>query len=664
MGKGYMGKILWVDLGRGEMKDEVIPDEIYKKFLTGYGLGAKLLYDRVPPGADPMGPDNILGILSGVLTGTGALFSGRFEVVCKSPLTGGWGDANCGGYLSPAIKRAGYDGVFFQGVSEKPVYLLLTDEKAELKDASHVWGKDTVDTERLLKEENADVKRAQVACVGPAAENKSLIAGVSNDGGRFAARSGVGAVMGSKRLKAIVVSGKAKVESSDSEGIKKHSKDLGKSLNKADFLQKVLSGTLVKILGKVTRLNPVAMANPGDFWCQNLKKYGTMGITAMSAETGDSPIKNWSGAGHIDFPLKRGTKISDESVLKYQAKGYGCFSCPVKCGGIMKVEDGPYPLEESHKPEYETLCAFGALCLVDDVHAILKLNDMCNRGGLDSISAGGVVAFTIECLENGILTKDDVGGLDLGWGKAEPMIDLLEMIIHREGIGDVLADGVKRAAERIGKGSEKFAVHAGGQELPMHDPKFDPPQGVAYEVEPTPGRHTISSLVWQELIQMNRYDKNADKVKPMETKKARIRPHGRAKNQAVNSRLMQVVNSSGVCMFGLTCGPKYPLFEYLNAATGWSLSDEDYMMTGERIETIRHAFNLREGIRYKDTKMHRRASGEEVMEKGPHKGVTIDAETMAREFYQEMGWDFETGNPTRERLEKLGLDEVIKDIYG
>lgn len=664
MGKGYMGKILWVDLTSGQIKDEQLPDEIYKKFLTGCGLGAKILYDRIPPGADPLGPDNILGFTSGVLTATGAVFSGRFVVCAKSPLTGGWGDANCGGYLSPALKRAGYDAVFFTGASPKPVYLLLTDKAAELKDASGLWGKDTVDTENAIKEQNPAAKRLQVACIGPAGEKLALISGISNDGGRFAARSGLGAVMGSKKLKALAVAGAAKIEAQNSEAVKQHSQDFTKALKKADFMQKILGSFMVKTVGKMTRLNPMAMANPGDLYCQILKKYGTSGITSMSAETGDSPVKNWGGAGYLDFPLNRGAKISDDAVVKHQTKKYGCFSCPIQCGGIVELKGGPWPVTEMHKPEYETLCAFGAMCLIDDLSAIFKLNDMCNRGGIDSISAGSVAAFAIECAENGILSKDDLGGLELKWGKAEPIIKLLEMIINRQGIGDLLADGTKRAAAKIGKGSEAFAVHAGGQELPMHDGKFDVVQGLSYEVEPTPGRHTITSLTWQELILLDRYDKSADKVKQIQSKKAKSAPRGKGKNAAINSRFMQVVNSAGVCMFGTCCGPKYPLFEYLNAATGWDFSAADYLTTGERIETLRHAFNLREGIRYQDTQLSGRAKGSPPLAKGPHAGFTLDAETLAREFYDQMGWDFATGKPTKDRLEKLGLDEVIKDIYG
>ncbi len=662
-GKGYMGKVLWVNLGTREIKPEDIPEETIKKYMTGYGLGAKILYDNIPPGADALGPENILGFCSGILTGTPSLFSGRWMVVAKSPLTGGWGDANCGGTLAPAIKRSGYDCIFFTGVSEKPVYLYVDDEKAELRDASGLWGKDIVETEDAILEELGEKKLA-IASIGPAGEKLSLIAGIANDRGRYAGRSGVGAVMGSKKLKALVAKGKQKVTVDNAEQIKSLTKSFRKGLDHADLLQKILGKRLVGFAGKLTRIMPAHQAQAGDLYCQVLKKYGTMGITSMSAESGDSPVKNWGGAGYKDFPLTQSSKISDDAVLKYQSKRYSCHSCPIGCGGIMEVKDGPYPLEETHKPEYETLCAFGTLCLVDDIHVVLKANDMCNRGGLDTISAGGAIAFAIECYENGILTKDDLGGLEIGWGKAEPIIQLLQMIIDREGIGDVLADGVKVAAQKIGKDSDKYAIHAGGQELPMHDGKFDTQHATAYEAEPTPGRHTISAYVWQELMQLPRYSKDADKIKPMSSKKEILSPDGKAKNQAINSKIMQVVNGAGLCMFGLCCGPKLPLYEWLNATTGWGLTDDDYLTTGERIETLRHSFNVREGITHKDTKMNARARGDEPLTDGPLKGVRVDVDEQVKQFYREFDWDYETGKPSKERLEALGLNQVLKDFYG
>ena len=664
MGKGYMGKILWIDLSKGESKIEEIPDEVYERFLSGYGLAVKILYERIPPGADPLGPENILAFMSGLLTGTPSLFTGRWMVCAKSPLTGGWGDSNCGGNLSPAIKRAGVDGIFFAGASEKPVYVVIDDGKVEIRDASHIWGKDCYETEDLIHKELGDERgQFKIACIGPAGEKLCLIAGISNDKGRFAARSGLGAVMGSKKLKAIAVRGKQKIESANPEAMKEITKRFNKALNRADFLMKIINNRLFKIVGKMARTGP-ATRNPGDLWRLILKKYGTMGVTAMSAENGDSPVKNWKGAGFKDFPLDRSSKISDDTVLKFEVKKYGCYSCPIRCGGIVAVKEGPYPLEESHKPEYETLCAFGTLTLTDDLYALFKINDLCNRGGVDTISCGAAVAFAIECYEQGVITKEDTGGLELSWGNSKAIIKLVEMIINREGIGDILADGVKRASEKLGKGSEKWAVHAGGQELPMHDPKFDPGYGIAYECEPTPGRHTIASYTWQDLIGIDRFFKDAQPLKMMTSKRERLDPKARITNQVLNSKLAQIMNGVGMCLFGLGMGPKTPIFEWLNSATGWNKTPEQYLEVAERIQTLRHSFNIREGIKPKDFKMTPRAAGDPPLEAGPHKGITLDTETARRLFYEAYGWDPETGKPKKEILEKLGLNEVIKDLYG
>ncbi len=665
MGKGYMGKILWVDLSKQEIKYEDIPDQVYENFLSGYGLAVKILYERIPPGADPLGPDNILAFMSGLLTGTGSLFTGRWMVCAKSPLTGGWGDANCGGDLSPAIKRAGVDGIFFTGISEKPVYLLIDDDKVELKDASQLWGKDCYETEDLIRKELGDErKRFKIACIGPAGEKLVRFAGISNDKGRYAARSGLGAVMGSKKLKAIVVRGKKKVETNNPDEIKEITKRFNKALNRADFMMKIINNRLFRIVGKMARSGPAVTRNPGDLWRLVLKKYGTMGVTAMSAENGDSPVKNWKGAGFKDFPLDRSSKISDDAVLKFEVKKYGCYSCPIRCGGIVAVKEGPYPLEESHKPEYETLCAFGTMTLTDDLYSLFKVNDLCNRGGVDTISCGGVVNFAIECYEQGVITKEDTGGLELNWGNGKAIIRLVEMIINREGIGDILAEGVKRASEKLGKGSEKWAVHAGGQELPMHDPKFDPGYGIAYECEPTPGRHTIASYTWQELMGIDRFFKSAQPVKMLTSRKERVDTRAGITNQVLNSKLMQILNGVGMCLFGMGMGPKTPIFEWLNAATGWNKSPEEYLTVAERIQTLRHSFNIREGIKPKDFKMTGRAYGDPPLEYGPHKGVTLDMDTARKLFYQAYGWDPETGKPKKEVLKKLGLDEVIKDLYG
>ena len=468
IGQGFCGKILHVNLGQGSHEYETLDEAFYKKYLSGVGLGARVLWDRMKPGADPLGPDNVLGFTTGLLTDTGSLFTGRFMVVGKSPLSNGWGDSNCGGYFSPFLKRCGVDGVFFYGQADTPVYVYLEEDKVGILDATELWGLDAVETENKLKEIHG--KRVQVTCIGPAGEKMVRFAGISNDGGRYAGRAGLGAVMGSKRLKAVVAAGRTRVGVKDKAKISELTKTFRNSLEKGKGMQRIIGDRLFSVVGWITRKGSVYTRQPGDLFRQILKKFGTAGLTAMSAETGDSPIKNWGGIGYTDFPLKRGHKIGAQALASYETKKYGCYSCPVRCGGIMKVGDGPYPIDEMHKPEYETMCAFGGLALNDNIHTIMKINDLCNRGGVDTISCGGVTAFAMECFENGLLTTKDTNGLELRWGDGEALVRLTEMIINREGIGDLLAEGVKRAAEKIGKGAEKFAVHAGGVELPMHDP--------------------------------------------------------------------------------------------------------------------------------------------------------------------------------------------------
>jgi aldehyde:ferredoxin oxidoreductase len=665
MGGGYMGRILNVDLSSGQIHEEKISDETYQRFLSAAGLGAKILFDRIPKGADPMGPENVLGFLSGLLTGTGALFTGRWMVVGKSPLTGGYGEANCGGTFSPAMKRCGFDGIFVKGISKRPVYLLVTDGKAELKDATRVWGKDATEAERLLQEDNGG-KRARVALIGPAGENRCLISGVCHDRGRLAARSGLGAVMGAKKLKAVVLLGDQKIPVVDPHKINVLNETFLAWLKEGPGLEKRFTAGLFSWFGKFLRVAPIGIAQTGALAKVVLRKYGTMGGTVFSAESGDSPVKNWKGSGHHDFPIDTHSgKLDPDKILGYQYRKYHCFSCPLGCGGLLKVTTGRYSLEESHKPEYETCCAFGALILNNDLEALLMINEMLNRAGMDTISAGSTVAFTMECYENGILSRKDLGGIDLKWGNVEGVIALLNKMINREGIGDVLADGVKKAAERIGKGSEKYAVHAGGQELPMHDPRFDPGLGVAYELEPTPGRHTNVGYQWSELFALHKVFPELPKPPPFYMAKHKYDVRGKMRIQAAGSKYSQMANGLGVCLFGTYMSAELPLYDYTNAATGWSLTPREYLRIGERIQNIRQAFNGREGLQpIKDFRMNPRAAGEPPLTYGPLKGISLPRDRLNRDFCREMGWDEKTGVPTRERLESLGLEEVAETLYG
>jgi aldehyde:ferredoxin oxidoreductase len=648
MSKGYMGKILWVDLSKRQIREEVIPDEIYEQYLSGTGLAAYLLCNRIPAGADPLGPDNILGFVSGLLTGTGSLFSGRWMVAGKSPLTGGWGDANCGGNLSPAIKRCGYDGIFFTGISEKPVYLHVRHNGAELCDASHLWGKDAVETEEALIKEKGD--KAKVACIGPAGEKLSLISGICNDRGRLAARSGLGAVMGSKKLKAVVLSGKRRIDVHNRDEIKRLSRQCNRWVQ---WQPPFLPGPQAAYMGVVMRLLPTQMAMDGMIEKILLRKWGTSSLNQASVEMGDSPIKNWKGS-NVDFNPKRSLPTNPDAIKKVERVKYHCYACPLGCGGICTL---PGKYAEIHKPEYESTLALGGLCLNSDMDSIFYMNEVLNRAGMDTISAGGTVAFAIECYENGLLTKADTDGLELTWGNSKAIIALVEKMVRREGIGDLLADGSKVAARKIGKGASDYAIQAGGQELPMHDGRNDPGFNVHYSAEPAPGRHTIGSQLYYEMFQLWKQVKGLPRPKFLYFKDRKyVANEEKAVTAAACSKFMNVANGSGLCLFGLFIGAKrIRTFDWLNAATGWRKTPEDYMEIGERIQTLKQLFNIRHGIDPWSFKVGDRVVGRPPLTEGANRGRTMDMEKMISDYWYQLGWDAATGKPTEARVARLGI---------
>ncbi|HHO76181.1 MAG TPA: aldehyde ferredoxin oxidoreductase [Deltaproteobacteria bacterium] len=650
MNRGFMGKILIVDLGKKQISQEQVPDTVYERYLSGLGLAAHMLYNRIPPGADPLGPDNILGFVSGLLTGTGSLFTGRWMVVGKSPLTGGWGDANCGGTLSPAIKRCGYDGIFFTGISDKPVYLYVDDKKAELRDASSLWGLDAVEAEETLIKEAGQGARAAV--IGPAGEKLSLISGICNDRGRLAARSGLGAVMGSKRLKGVVLCGHKRIRPFSREMVNVLSR---KCNNWVKFQLPLGPAVGMGLLGALLRILPTAMAMDGMVYKMILRKWGTGGMNQMSPEWGDAPVKNWKGSC-VDWPMKKSKSADPDMVKAHEIMKYHCYSCPLGCGGICSI-NGKY--SETHKPEYESVLALGGLCMNEDSDSLFFLNELLNRAGMDTISAGATVAFAIECFENGILTKDDTEGLDLTWGNTDAIIALIHKMINREGFGDVLADGSKVAAEKIGKGAHKYTIHAGGQEPAMHDGRQDPGFGLHYSVEPTPGRHTIGSGLYYEMFQLWKKVKGLPKLLPFEIyhKNKKYRASiDQAMQAAACSKYMNVINGSGMCMFGSFVGIKRtPTFDWLNAATGWNRTPEEYMEIGERIQTIKQAFNIRHGIDPWANKLSPRALGIPPQAIGANKGRTVNIDKMMKDYWEQFGWDTDTGKPSDETLKRLGI---------
>jgi len=462
MFKGFAGKLLFADLSEGRVWEESLDEDLARQFVGGYGLGAKVIYSMQPAEVDPLGPEAVLGFVSGPLAGTGTPFGVRYQVVGKSPLTGTWGDASCSGGFAPELKKAGFDAVFVKGIAEGPVYLWIEDGKAELRDASHLWGLDIWETEDRLREELGD-SRIHCTTIGPAGEMKSLIACPITDKGNAPGRSGLGAVMGAKRLKAIAARGTRTVPVADAEKLKAMARE-------------AVRQELSELRG--------------------IRQYGTCAGTAAAIFSGDCPIKNWAGVGEELMP--NAENISDENVIKYQMHKVTCPPCPVACNGIVRVASGPYATEWAQKPEYETLGAFGGMLVNDNMESIIKCNEFCDRYGLDTISVGATIAFAMECYEKGIITQEEADGLDLTWGNHQAIVTLTEKIAKREGFGAVLADGARVASQRIGKGSEAYVMDVHGQELPMHDPKLalkmDRPISLAltYQTDATPGRHTAS----------------------------------------------------------------------------------------------------------------------------------------------------------------------------
>ncbi len=598
-----MGKVLFVDLSKGELKDEALDEKLCRDFIGGYGIGARIIYSRQKAGVDPLGPENFLGLVTGPLTGTPATMGCRYIAVGKTPLTGGWGDANSGGDFGPHLKFAGYDAVFFNGIADKPVYLFIDNGKAELRDASHLWGKDTYETEDMLQAEHG--RQTYVSCIGQSAEKLSLISCIITKRGAAAGRSGLGAVMGSKKLKAVAVRGNQKVPIADIEATNKLRREHLAELR--------------------------AAKTGGESFFESMRKYGTSAMAHLSAHSGDSPVKNWGGVGVDDFPDSSG--LSGDAVIANQERDETCWRCPLACEGILKEGTGEYKYAAgSRRPEYETLAALGTMCLNNNTESIAMANDICNRYGLDTISAGCAIALAIECYENGLITREDTDGIELTWGNHRSIVAMTEKMAKREGLGDILADGVKVAAERIGKGAEQYAVHIGGQELGMHDPKLrssfrpDAPAAARYQMDATPGRHTQG-----------------------------FGPSGFQGH---------VVNAAGLCSFGyFRADPTKYIAGFMSAVTGRDCSMDELLKAGERIATMRHAFNLREGINPLELKVHPRIVGKPPYETGPLAGVTADIEAQNYWNLGALDWDRVTTKPSKKKLLELGLEDVAEELW-
>jgi len=622
---GSTGKLLRVDLTKERIEQESISEQDVRLFLGGRGLGTKILYERLEPGIDPLGPKNLLLFMAGPIVGTFVPGNSRHCVMTKSPLTGGLGEAHAAGFLGPQIKFAGYDGIIVEGAAKSPKYIHVSDKGSEIRDARHLWGKTTHETESIVKNEIKQ-PRASVASIGIGGENLVRYACVLSDLHRAAGRTGVGTVMGSKRLKALAVHGRKKVPVAKEAEVIKLTKEITAKL-----------------------MNYPAV--------QNLHKYGTaFGVPGLNVQ-GILPTRNFR-EGAFDGAAE----ISGEAITaKMLKKAATCYACPVACIRVVEVKEGPYKGDFKDGPEYETCASFGSLLMNSNLDSIAMANHLCNLYSLDTISTGVAIAFAMECFEHGIITKKDTGGIDLTWGNHAAVMQLIEKIAKREGIGNLLADGVKRAAEKIGKGSEDFAVEVKGLEIPLHEPRGKKGVGLSYATANRGGVHTECG-----------HDTDFEKantvpelglVKPV----SRFSWEGKADIIKKTQDLAAVSNSMIICRF--TGFPTYrpttvtDLTNVMRYITGWNLTIDEFMRVGERANNLGRMFNVREGVRRKDDRLPKRFS--EPLLKGASEGQKIpkdEFDPVLNEYYELRGWDKETGVPKAEKLKELNLEFAIKDL--
>jgi aldehyde:ferredoxin oxidoreductase len=618
---GYMGKLLAVDLTTGQLQDEPVDPEIAADFVGGAGYAARYLYDQMGPETDPLGPNNVLMFMTGPLVGTRAPSCGRHEICALSPLTGIWGESSSGGFWGTELRRAGYDGLVIRGRAPQPVWLSLVEgQPPALHDATGLWGLDTYQTQQRLRDELADDK-VRVASIGPAGENQVLYAAVMNDHGRAAGRTGMGAVMGSKNLKAIAVRGRQRVPLADPDAFGHVAKEA---------LQVVLD----------------------DFSTRVYRELGTASFVHLSMMWGNMPNKYWSQPEFEDAADLSGPSMA-ETILE---RGVPCYGCAVACGREVRLAGTGYGGDRTlleggvvDGPEYETVAMLGSMLLVSDLPGVAYAGHLCNRYGLDTISAGSAISLAYLLYDRGILTPGDTGGLPLEWGNIETALTLLEMITRRQGLGDLLAQGAERFAAHYG--APDLAVHVNGLDLPAHDPRAVSGMGLAYATSPRGACHMQGDVY---IVELGLTLAEAG----IEPGSSRFVSQGRAPVVANLQDWRTLYNSAIMCIF---VNPTAPLLaQLLSAATGGPPEVQWWQRAGERIFQLKRAFNNRLGVRRGNDRLPERlllpmANGTEGHR--PRMDILLD------EYYQHRDWDWQTGRPSPKRLEALGLGDVAEDLW-
>ncbi|KGO14955.1 aldehyde:ferredoxin oxidoreductase [Clostridium botulinum] len=603
---GYNGKILRIDLTNRECTLEPLDEEKAKKFIGARGLGVKTLLEEIDPKIEPLSIENKLVIVTGPITGAPMPTSGRYMVVTKAPLTGTIAISNSGGKWGTELKNAGYDMIIVQGKSDVPVYVNIEDDKIEIKEANHLWGKTSLETTEILCNENNE--RAKVLCIGPAGEKLSLMAAIMNDIDRAAGRGGVGAVMGSKNLKAIVVKGSGKVKVFNEEEAKKVS------------LEKI----------KILREDPVAGGG--------LPTYGSAVLVNIINENGVHPVRNFQKSYTDEADKISGETLTEDCLVRKNP----CYRCPIACGRWVKLDDGT----ECGGPEYETLWSFGSDCDVYDLNAINVANMLCNEYGLDTISAGATIAAAMELYEKGYIKDEDIkeDGLSLKWGDAEAVVGWTKKMALREGFGDKMADGSYRLCESYGV--PEFSMTVKKQELPAYDPRGIQGHGITYAVNNRGGCHIKGYMISPEILG---YPEKLD----------RFSLEGKAAYAKIFHDLTAVIDSLGLCIFTTFGLGVQDYVDMYNVVVGGKLHDaESIMEAGDRIWTLEKLFNLEAGIDSSHDTLPKRLLKEPIPE-GPSKGYVHKLSELLPEYYAVRGWD-KNGIPTEDTLKKLGLEEYIK----
>ncbi|MEJ7602623.1 MAG: aldehyde ferredoxin oxidoreductase N-terminal domain-containing protein, partial [Kofleriaceae bacterium] len=554
---GHRGKVLFVDLTEQSYHVDAVDESVYRSYLGGYGLGAWLMWKHFPAKADALAPEACFAISSGLMTGLHTPFSGRIQIVGKSPLTGTWGDSNSGGSVCSHLRQAGYDALVVKGRAAEPTLLVIRDGEISFEPAGALWGQEIPPTFDALKARFGGKRDVGVSAIGPAGEQQLRIAAVMNDRYHAFGRQGFGAVYGSKNLKAIVVSGSGEIPVAKPAELKaickritdEYKRDLGVVARFFTYMAKPKSwlGWMYRLMTRMGAKLQSPTASMRRLWSQR----GTTAAVALSVENGDAPIKNWLGVGSKDFPLaKRGMKVDGKVVDKYVTKKLSCGDCPMPCKGIVKVKSRG--LTDVRRPDYETIVGFGANLLNDDIELVTACHDACNRYGIDAVSSSMTLGWVCEAVDKGLLTAQDLDGIDMRWGNGEAALALTIKIGTGDGCGAWLGNGVARAAAHLGKGSEAFAIHIHGGEPAYHDSRFTSLMGVTYIADPTPGRHTAGSASWNETFGAGFSLPAAAEKKDWNVKWKGTA--GKGKAQALHSNAHQAMNGLGLCMFTMLTG--------------------------------------------------------------------------------------------------------------